>query len=42
MISYVYVGDHGPYIAPKEPVPLSYGRLLAGMYGITEVVPHEK
>nr|CAD7597733.1 unnamed protein product [Timema genevievae] len=39
---YVYVGDHGPYVTPKEPVPLNYGRLLAGMYSITEVAPEEK
>ncbi|XP_068084532.1 nonsense-mediated mRNA decay factor SMG8 isoform X2 [Anabrus simplex] len=41
-LPYVYVGEHGPYISPKEPVPLSYGRLLAGVYGITEVAPDEK
>lgn len=41
-ISYVYVGDKGPYLAPKEPVPTSHGRLLAGMYGISEVVPEKK
>ncbi|PNF37753.1 Protein SMG8 [Cryptotermes secundus] len=39
----VYVGEHGPYVTPKQPVPLSYGRLLAGVYGITEVqVAEEK
>ncbi|KAJ9589501.1 hypothetical protein L9F63_017286, partial [Diploptera punctata] len=36
-LPYVYVGEHGPYLAPKQPVPLSYGRLLSGVYGITEV-----
>nr|CAD7262909.1 unnamed protein product [Timema shepardi] len=41
-LPYVYVGDHGPYVTPKEPVPLNYGRLLAGMYSITEVAPEEK
>nr|CAD7392788.1 unnamed protein product [Timema cristinae] len=40
-LPYVYVGDHGPYVTPKEPVPLNYGRLLAGMYSITEVAPEE-
>jgi len=33
----VYVGEHGPYVAPKQPVPLNFARLLAGVYGITEV-----
>ncbi|KAK7791770.1 hypothetical protein R5R35_012316 [Gryllus longicercus] len=41
-LPYVYVGEHGPYIAPKEPVPLNYGRLLAGVYGISEISPDEK
>ncbi|XP_069701408.1 nonsense-mediated mRNA decay factor SMG8 isoform X3 [Periplaneta americana] len=42
-LPYVYVGEHGPYVAPKQPVPLNYGRLLAGVYGITEVqVAEEK
>ncbi|XP_026284537.1 nonsense-mediated mRNA decay factor SMG8 isoform X3 [Frankliniella occidentalis] len=41
-LPYVYVGDQGPYISPKEPVPISYGRLLAGMYGIMELSPTEK
>lgn len=41
-LPYVYVGDHGPYVSPKEPVPMSYGRLLAGMYGIMELSPNEK
>lgn len=40
MLSYVYVGDHGPYLPPKEPVSPNYGRLLAGMYGITETSDH--
>lgn len=39
--SYVYVGEKGPYLPPKEPVPISHGRLLAGMYGISEVI-HDK
>lgn len=41
-ISYVYMGDKGPYLPPKEPVPISHGRLLAGMYGITEAVGDKK
>ncbi|XP_033223576.1 protein SMG8 [Belonocnema kinseyi] len=41
-LPYVYMGDKGPYLAPKEPVPISHGRLLAGMYGISEVVPEKK
>ncbi|XP_047108247.1 nonsense-mediated mRNA decay factor SMG8 isoform X1 [Schistocerca piceifrons] len=41
-LPYVYVGDQGPYLAPKEPVPLNYGRLLTDVYGITEVTPEEK
>lgn len=40
--SYVYMGEKGPYLVPKEPVPTSHGRLLAGMYGISEVVPEKK
>ncbi|KAG7212648.1 hypothetical protein KM043_012931 [Ampulex compressa] len=32
-LPYVYMGEKGPYLAPKEPVPTSHGRLLAGMYG---------
>lgn len=41
-LPYVYVGEHGPYIPPKEPLPLNYGRLLAGVYGISEISPDEK
>ncbi|XP_015586501.1 protein SMG8 isoform X2 [Cephus cinctus] len=41
-LPYVYMGEKGPYLAPKEPVPISHGRLLAGMYGISEVVPEKK
>jgi protein SMG8 len=38
----VYVGEHGPYVAPKQPVPINFGRLLAGVYGITEVQVSEE
>ncbi|XP_076653468.1 nonsense-mediated mRNA decay factor SMG8 isoform X1 [Halictus rubicundus] len=41
-LPYVYMDEKGPYLAPKEPVPTSQGRLLAGMYGISEVVPEKK
>ncbi|XP_034946459.1 protein SMG8 [Chelonus insularis] len=41
-LPYVYVGEKGPYLPPKEPVPISHGRLLAGMYGISEVIPEKK
>ncbi|XP_012536412.1 protein SMG8 [Monomorium pharaonis] len=41
-LPYVYMGEKGPYLPPKEPVPPSHGRLLAGMYGISEVVPEKK
>lgn len=41
-LPYVYVGEKGSYLPPKEPVPTSHGRLLAGMYGISEVVPEKK
>ncbi|KAK0167296.1 hypothetical protein PV327_004714 [Microctonus hyperodae] len=41
-LPYVYMSEKGPYLAPKEPVPISHGRLLAGMYGISEVVPEKK
>ncbi|KYM81878.1 Protein SMG8 [Atta colombica] len=41
-LPYVYMGDKGPYLPPKEPVPPAHGRLLAGMYGISEVVPEKK
>ncbi|KAL6257681.1 hypothetical protein P5V15_011262 [Pogonomyrmex californicus] len=41
-LPYVYMGEKGPYLPPKEPVPTSHGRLLAGMYGISEVVPEKK
>ncbi|XP_011306755.1 protein SMG8 [Fopius arisanus] len=41
-LPYVYMGEKGPYLPPKEPVPISHGRLLAGMYGISEVVPEKK
>ncbi|EZA51583.1 hypothetical protein DMN91_010427 [Ooceraea biroi] len=41
-LPYVYMGEKGPYLPPKEPVPSSHGRLLAGMYGISEVVPEKK
>lgn len=34
--------EKGPYLAPKEMVPAPHGRLLAGMYGISEVVPEKK
>lgn len=40
-LSYVYVGDHGPYLPPKDPIAANYGRLLAGMYGITEINEHK-
>lgn len=40
--SYVYMGEKGPYLPPKEPVAASHGRLLAGMYGISEVMPEKK
>lgn len=40
--SYVYMGEKGPYLPPKEPVAISQGRLLAGMYGISEVMPEKK
>lgn len=36
------MGEKGPYLVPKEPVSISHGRLLAGMYGISEVVPEKK
>ncbi|XP_054280613.1 nonsense-mediated mRNA decay factor SMG8 [Macrosteles quadrilineatus] len=36
-LPYVYVGDQGPYLPPKDPIPANYGRLLAGMYGISEI-----
>ncbi|CAK9818597.1 Nonsense-mediated mRNA decay factor SMG8 [Anthophora quadrimaculata] len=41
-LPYVYMDEKGPYLAPKEPVPTSHGRLLAGMYGISEVLPEKK
>lgn len=41
-LPYVYMGENGPYLAPEEPVPISHGRLLAGMYGISEVVVEKK
>nr|XP_012220936.1 PREDICTED: protein SMG8 isoform X2 [Linepithema humile] len=41
-LPYVYMGEKGPYLPPKEPVSPSHGRLLAGMYGISEVVPEQK
>ncbi|XP_071455115.1 nonsense-mediated mRNA decay factor SMG8 [Hetaerina americana] len=34
-LPFVYFGEQGPYLPPKEPP--SYGRLLAGVYGITEM-----
>lgn len=40
--SYVFIGEKGPYLPPKEPVTTSHGRLLAGMYGISEVMPEKK
>ncbi|XP_014207374.1 protein SMG8 [Copidosoma floridanum] len=41
-LPYVYMGEKGPYLPPKEPVSVSHGRLLAGMYGISEVVSDKK
>ncbi|CAL1682174.1 unnamed protein product [Lasius platythorax] len=41
-LPYVYMGEKGPYLPPKEPVAISQGRLLAGMYGISEVMPEKK
>ncbi|KYQ55349.1 Protein SMG8 [Trachymyrmex zeteki] len=41
-LPYIYMGEKGPYLPPKELVPPSHGRLLAGMYGISEVVPEKK
>lgn len=40
-LPYVYLGENGPYLKPKDPVSLSHGKLLAGMYGITEVIPEK-
>ncbi|XP_011865598.1 PREDICTED: protein SMG8 isoform X1 [Vollenhovia emeryi] len=37
-LPYVYMGEKGPYLPPKDAVPPSHGRLLAGMYGICEVM----
>lgn len=36
IFSYVYYGDRGAYLPPKEHLP-KYGRLLNGLYGISEV-----
>ncbi|XP_075222842.1 nonsense-mediated mRNA decay factor SMG8 isoform X2 [Lycorma delicatula] len=36
-LPYVYVGEQGVYLPPKEPVPQNYGQLLSGMYGISEI-----
>ncbi|KAH0955896.1 hypothetical protein HN011_006917 [Eciton burchellii] len=41
-LPYVYMSEKGPYLPPKEAVSSSHGRLLAGMYGISEVVPEKK
>ncbi|RZF43223.1 hypothetical protein LSTR_LSTR009027 [Laodelphax striatellus] len=35
---YVYYGERGPYLPPKDSAPQNYGRLLNGMYGISEVI----
>lgn len=41
-LPYVYMGEKGAYLTPKEhPVSISHGRLLAGMYSISEVVPEK-
>uniref|UniRef100_A0A1B6DBY3 Nonsense-mediated mRNA decay factor SMG8 n=3 Tax=Clastoptera arizonana TaxID=38151 RepID=A0A1B6DBY3_9HEMI len=36
-LPYVYVGERGTYLPPKDPVPPDYGKLLTGMYGIVEI-----
>ncbi|XP_064460631.1 nonsense-mediated mRNA decay factor SMG8-like [Ornithodoros turicata] len=35
-LPFVYEGDSGPYILPKEPVPADVARLLCGVYGVVE------
>jgi len=35
MFSYVYAGDRGPYLPPKEPSQ-SQGKLLKGVYSVAE------
>ncbi|XP_023316566.1 protein SMG8 [Trichogramma pretiosum] len=42
-LPYVYMGDKGPCLPPKELGNVaSHGRLLAGMYGISEAVNDKK
>ncbi|CAH0392401.1 unnamed protein product [Bemisia tabaci] len=41
-LPYVYAGDRGPYLPPKESPPSNCGRLLAGVYGITEIAVESK
>ncbi|XP_039282793.1 protein SMG8 [Nilaparvata lugens] len=37
-LPYVYHGERGPYLPPKDATSQNYGRLLNGMYGISEVI----
>jgi len=36
MFSYVYAGDRGPYLPPKEPSQIGQGKLLKGVYSVAE------
>ncbi|XP_059470994.1 nonsense-mediated mRNA decay factor SMG8 isoform X2 [Neocloeon triangulifer] len=38
-LPFVYMAEQNLYRAPKEPVPLNFGRLLAGCYGIVQAPP---
>ncbi|KFM77443.1 Protein SMG8, partial [Stegodyphus mimosarum] len=35
-LPFLYEGEHGPYLPPREPMPVSACRLLKGMYNIAE------
>lgn len=38
-LPFVYEGDAGPFLPPKDGVPIEGARLLSGIYGIVEQGP---
>lgn len=38
----IYEGDHGPYLPPKDQLPIESSRLLKGTYGIADYIAKPK
>lgn len=39
--SYVYAGDRGPYLPPKDPSQKFHGKLLKGVYSVSEATDNK-